>query len=172
MSIKDLFLLKFIPKYIDYWIILNIIFWLSLLLIPVSVKSVIFFIKSLMPSFLKEITLIPNISTQLYFFVLIGFIIVTVIIFLVIDESLISFNFRSLGLKLLSYCLFFSTLGYSIFLFCKCTSLYTFDSYKAYYEKLDHMSKYFFYIGVFITAFSIFCTIIEKVSNRLHNKNF
>ncbi|EAD1138779.1 hypothetical protein AR000_08650 [Listeria monocytogenes] len=161
MSIKDLFLLKFIPKYIDYWIILNIIFWLSLLLIPVSVKSVIFFIKSLMPSFLKEITLIPNISTQLYFFVLIGFIIVTVIIFLVIDESLISFNFRSLGLKLLSYCLFFSTLGYSIFLFCKCTSLYTFDSYKAYYEKLDHMSKYFF-ISVYLLQLSLFFVLLLK----------
>ncbi|EBB5834087.1 hypothetical protein APY19_02420 [Listeria monocytogenes] len=172
MSIKDLLLLKFIPKYIDYWVILNIIFWLSLLFIPESVKSVIYFIKSLMPSFLKEITLIPNVSTQLYFFMLIGFIIFTTFTFLVIDEKLISFDFRMLGLKLLSYCLFFSTLSYSIFLFCIGTSLYTFDSYKAYFDKLDYMSRYFIIIGASITAFSIFSTIIEKISKRLHRRNF
>lgn len=172
MSIKDLLLLKFIPKYIDYWVILNIIFWLSLLFIPESVKSVIYFIKSLMPSFLKEITLIPNVSTQLYFFMLIGFIIFTTFTFLVIDEKLISFDFRMLGLKLLSYCLFFSTLSYSIFLFCIGTSLYTFNSYKAYVDKLDFMSWYFIIIGVSITAFSIFSTIIEKISKRLHRRNF
>ncbi|EAE7386060.1 hypothetical protein BKE24_13950 [Listeria monocytogenes] len=172
MSIKDLLLLKFIPKYIDYWVILNIIFWLSLLFIPESIKAVTSFIISLMPSFIKSTDFIPNVSTQLYFFVLIGFIVVTTIIFLFIDESLISFDFRALGLKLLSYCLFLSTLGYSIFLFCRYTSLYTFDSYKTHYDDLGKAAEFFLYIGVFITAFSIICTIIEKISNRLHRRNF
>ncbi|QDA74617.1 hypothetical protein EOT00_06550 [Listeria seeligeri] len=171
MNIKDLLLLKFIPKYIDYWVILNIIFWLSLLIIPESIKSVTSFIKSILPSFLKSTEFIPNISTQFHLFELIGFITVTTVTFLFIDESLIPFDFRALGLKLLSYCLFFSTLGYSVFLFCTRTSLYTFDTYKAYLDEMDNMEKYFLIIGVFITAFSIFGTIYEKASTRLHNRN-